>query len=112
VSRLEREPALPDPRRPRQRHEPVLAQELDNLRELVLAIDEQRRGRPQVAATRCGRHCSDRRILREDRLLQSPQLRARLQPQLVCKHPPRLVEGLQRIRLAAAAVQRQHQLPP
>jgi hypothetical protein len=90
----------------------VLAQELDDLRELVLAIHEQRRGHSQVATARRGGRCSDRGILRKDRVLQSPQLRARLQAQLVGEHPPCIVEDLQRIRLAAAAVQRQHQLPP
>jgi hypothetical protein len=90
----------------------VLAQEADEVRELVLATDEQRRGRRQVAAARRGRRCSDRRILRKDRLLQSPQLGARLQSQLIREHPPRVAEDLQRIRLAAAAVQRQHQLSP
>ena len=50
--------------------------------------------------------------MREDRLLQPPQLGPRLEPQLVGEHAPRLLERLERVRLAAAAVERQHQLPP
>ena len=50
--------------------------------------------------------------MREDRLLEPPELGPRLEPQLVGEHAPRLLEGLERIRLAAAAVERQHQLPP
>ena len=48
----------------------------------------------------------------KDRLLQPPKLRPRLQPQLLLQHPPRLLKALERVRLPAAAVEREHQLPP
>ena len=83
--RLEREPALADARRPGERHQPVLAQQLDDLGELPLAADERGRRAGQVAAAaRCNRHGGDRRILRENRLpgaiaAQAPA-RARARP--------------------------------
>ena len=40
------------------------------------------------------------------------QLEPRLEPQLVAEHAPRLLERLERVRLSAAAIERQHQLPP
>ncbi len=48
----------------------------------------------------------------QDRRLQPLQPRTRLDPQLLGQHPPSLPEGLQRLRLAAVAIQGQHQLPP
>ena len=50
--------------------------------------------------------------MREDRLLEPPQLRAGLERQLLREHTPRLVEGLEGVGLAAAAVEREHQLSP
>ena len=82
-------------------------------RELVLAADERRRRRREVAAAPAAdRDGGDRRVVREDRLLEPPELGPRLEPQLVGEHAPRLLEGLERVRLAPAAVERQHQLPP
>ena len=110
---LDRQSALPHARRPRQRHEAVLAQQLDHLGDLLLAADERRRrGREVPAAPRRHRDGGDRRIVREDRLLESPQVGAGLERQLRREHPPRLMERLERVGLAAAAVQREHQLPP
>ena len=111
--RLDREPALAHAGRTGERHEAVLVQKRRDLAELVLAADERRRRRGEVAAAPAGdRDGGDRRVMREDRLLESPKLGPRLEPHLVGEHVPRLLEGLQRIRLAAAAVERQHQLPP
>ena len=50
--------------------------------------------------------------MREDALLEPAKLRSRLEAKLLREHATRLLEGLQRIRLAAAAVKRQHQLSP
>ena len=61
---------------------------------------------------RIDRDGGDRRVVREDRLLEPPKLGPRLEPQLVGEHAPRLLERLERVGLAAAAVERQHQLPP
>ena len=67
---FERKPALPDARWPGQRHQPLLAQQLDNLRQLSLATDERRGRAGEVALPRRQRDGCDRRILREDRLLE------------------------------------------
>ena len=81
--------------------------------QLVLAADERRRERREIAAAPAvDRDGRDRRVVREDRLLEAPQLEPRLEPQLVAEHAPRLLERLERVRLAAAAIERQHQLPP
>ena len=111
--RLHREPALADAGRPDERHEAVLVQQRRDLGELLLAADERGRRCGQVASPPAAdRDGGDRRVMREDRLLEPPKLRPRLEPQLVGEHAPRLLEGLERIRLAAAAIERQHQLPP
>ena len=52
----------------------------------------------------------ERRVLSEDRRLELPQLRARLESELVCQHATRVAVGLERVRLSARAVQRQHEL--
>ena len=84
-----------------------------DLTKLVFAADERRGDRGEVpAAPAVGGNRGDRRIVREDRFLEPPEIRARLEPQLVREHAPCLLERLERIRLAAAAVERQHQLPP
>jgi len=54
----------------------------------------------------------DRRVVRKDRLLDAPELRSRLEAKLVGEHAPCLLEGLERVRLSPAAVERQHQLAP
>ena len=110
--RLDREPALADAGRPGERDEAVLVQQGRDPAELVLAADERRRRRGKVAvAPADDGHGGNRRVVREDRLLQPPELGPRLEPQLVGEHPPRLLERLQCIRLPAAAIERQHQLP-
>ncbi len=111
--RLEREPALPDARRPGERDEAVLAQKGGDLGELVLAADERRRRCGEVAAAPAvDRDGGNRRIVREDRLLEPAELGSRLESKLVGEHAPRLLERLERIGLPAAAIERQHQLPP
>ena len=47
---LHREPALAHARRPGERHEAVLAQQVGDLAQIVLAADERRRDRRQIAA--------------------------------------------------------------
>ena len=107
------ESTLPDAWRPRQRHEPVLAQQLDDVGDLLLAADERRRRSRQVpAAPRRDGDGGDRRIVREDGLLEPPQVGAWLERHLLREHPPGLAVGLERVGLAAAAVEREHQLPP
>ena len=50
----------------------------------------------------------ERRVLREDRILQAPQLGARLDTDLVDQDRARLPVGLERLRLSSAAIQREH----
>src|SRR5207244_1760102 len=52
----------------------------------------------------------ERRVLAEDRLLQLLERGTRLDPQLVDEVPPRRLVRLQRLRLPAGAVEREHQL--
>ena len=91
----------------------MLSQQIDDLGELRLAVDERgRRGGQVAAAPRCDRHGGDRRVLRQDRRLQPAKLRPGLEARLLHEAPPRLLEGLERVRLTAAPVERQHQLAP
>ena len=111
--RLDRESALTNPGWTRERHLAMPTQQRRDLDELVPAADERRRSRREVAAATAGHgHCSDRRVVREDCLLEPPELRPRLEAQLVCEHTPRLLEHLERVRLPAAAVKGEHQLAP
>ena len=73
--------------------------------EPVVAPD-QRRGSERVELGReLGRRRGiERRILAQDRGLQVPQLRPRLDADLVEQHPVRLAVGLERLGLATAAV--------
>ena len=110
---LDGEPTLADAGRTGERHEAVLVQDARDLGELILASDERRRRRGQIAeAPADDRNGRDRGVVREDRLLEPPKLGPWLEPQLVGEHAARLLERVERIRLAAAAVERQHQLPP
>ena len=52
----------------------------------------------------------ERLVLAEDRLLQLAQLVRRLDPELVDEHPTDVLVRLERIHLATAAVEREHQL--
>ena len=91
----------------------MLLQELANLGELRLAVHERGRWTGQVAAPSWrGRDRRDRRIVREDRLLEAPQPRTGLERQLLREDSPSLLKHLQRVRLPTASVERQHQLPP
>ena len=50
------------------------------------------------------------RFLPEDRLLELPQVRRRLDPELVYEQAPSLTVGREGLRLAAGAVEREHEL--
>ena len=51
----------------------------------------------------------ERRVVAEDRPLELLQLRARLDSELVDEHRSRFAVSLERLRLAAARIQRPHQ---
>ena len=71
--RLDREPALAHAGRAGEGHETVLVQERGDRVEVVLAADERRRRRREVAAAPALHgDRGDRRVVREDRLLQAP----------------------------------------
>jgi hypothetical protein len=54
----------------------------------------------------------DRGIVREDRLLEPAQLGAGLERHLLGEHAPGFAVSLERVGLATAAIEREHQLPP
>ena len=66
-----------------------------------------RRRWPGLSGRR-SRGAVERRVLGKDRLLQPPQLAARLDADLLDQHCARLAVGLEGLRLAPAAVQREH----
>jgi hypothetical protein len=52
------------------------------------------------------------RLLQEDGLLKSPQVRPWFDAQLLAQLDPQPLEGAQGVRLAAATIQAQHELSP
>ena len=79
------------------------------LGELALTADE--RARQHLGCSRGGRGRQVQpRVLGENRLLELPQALARLDPELVGQGAAGVAVGLQRVGLAVAAVQREHQL--
>ena len=66
--------------------------------------------RPRAARAAPGRGRVELRVLRQDRVLEGAQLGARLDADLLDERAPGAAVGLERVRLAAAAVQREHQL--
>ena len=86
------------------------------IREQVLQLGElpaaadQRRRRPGKARPRTARARRERRLLAQDRRLQLPQLRRRLDPELAAEQPPGVAVDAEGVGLASGAIQRQHQL--
>ena len=88
-------------------------------RQLALAADERERRRrherprerrPRRPAEQPLAREVERRVLGQDLPLELPQRRARLDPELV-ERRSRVAVGLERLRLPARAVEREHQLP-
>ena len=110
---LEREARLPHAARAHQRDQPHAGshQQLADLRELAVPADRLVRGRRQPrsdpTAGRSGRQLG---VVREDHALHPPQLRPRLDPELVHQQLAARAHRLERLRLPAGSVQRQHQL--
>jgi hypothetical protein len=83
------------------------------LGELLLAVDERRRRRRQVAAPpRRNVDRRDRGVLREDGCLEALKIGAGVEPERLGERAPRVLERFECVRLPAAAVEREHQLPP
>ena len=59
----------------------------------------------------CARHGVERRVLLQHEPLELLQPRRRVDPELVLQHPPEALERFQRLRMPAAAVESEHQLP-
>ena len=80
--------------------------------QLAVAADQRRRRRGVELARELGRGGLDvqRRVLAQDRVVQAPQLRPRLDADLLDERAPGVPIGLQRLGLAPAPVQREHPL--
>ena len=113
VAGLEREPRLADAPGPGQRHQArAAAQQRRQLRQVGLATHERRRRSREVPArAQLGRLDRERRVLLQDRALQLVQRGAGLEPELLAQRLPRLPEHLERVGLAVAPVQGEHELP-
>ena len=110
---LQREPRLADPARPRQRHQPHAAgEQRRRLGELAAPTDQRRRRRRQARHGPRGGGRRHRRVLLENGALEPLQLGARLDAELVHERLARPRELGQGVRLAAGAVEREHQLRP
>ena len=86
---------------------------LEQPRELGGAADERRERRPtraRAAAARPARSGLSDGILVQDRVLQRAQLRAGLDAEVAGEHAARVLVGVERLRLAPAAVEREHEL--
>ena len=111
---LEREPRLPHPAGADERDQAHARPGED-----VSAISASSPSRPISSSAGAGSAAGDARrrllgrqlgVVREDRLLEPPQLRPGLDPELVDEQPAPLAHHLERLRLAAAAVEREHQV--
>ena len=108
VCGLDGEPRLPRAAGPGQRQHPrVAAQRVGDLLELALPADERADRHGDVALGQ--RPPRERLVLAQDRLLEVPQLGARLEPELVEERLARLPVGLERVRLPSRAVEREHE---
>ena len=83
---------------------------LVQLAELLLAADQPARRHAAGSSAPPSRTSSRRRVVLEDPAFELLQFPARLQPELVTERPPRRLVGLECLRLAAATVEREHQL--
>ncbi len=115
-SQLGRKTGLSDAARAGDEHDAAaplagVGQQRDQLGQLPIPARQYRRATIECRRqlVRAGR-CIERRVLREDRLVQRAELRARLDADLLDQRAARSAEGLERLGLAAAAVQGQHQL--
>jgi hypothetical protein len=108
----------------------VRSSELDEVGKLTCSADERSRLRrqthlaecrrslrvdagsnPRAGHRRAGRAAREQRlVLSEDRLVELPQLRGRLDPELVDEHGPSGTVPSKRLRLTSSSVQSQHQL--
>jgi hypothetical protein len=80
---------------------------------LLFPVDERRRRRREVAAPpRHNVNRRDRGVVREDGRLEALKIGAGVEPERLGERAPRVLERVERVRLPAAAVEREHQLTP
>jgi hypothetical protein len=116
ASQLRGQTRLSDAARARHEHHAAaplarLGQQLDQVAQLAVPARQDRGARIECRRQllRAGRRIK-RRVLREDRGLQRPQLRARLDADRLDECAARRAVGLKCLRLPTAPVQGQHQL--
>ena len=89
----------------------LVPEALRDRRDVALAADRRVRGHGQPAPPRRrGRRAAEGGVVHEDGLLELPQLRTGLTPDRFDQGLAGLPVGRQRVRLAAAAVESEHQL--
>ena len=112
---LQRQSRLPHAARADEREQahPRGGEDPRDLRQLAVTADQLVGGRRQRRRRGTGRGGSGQLgVVLEDRLLEPPQLGVGLDPQLLDQQPAPLAHHLERLRLPAAAIQRQHQVRP
>jgi hypothetical protein len=107
---LQRQPRLARAAHTGQRDQALLPQQPLEVRELAAAADEARHRCGKVVP-RLRRRCGGD-LLAQDGALEHAELLARLQPKFLGQQPACTSIGGERVRLALAPVERNHQLPP
>ena len=116
--RLDRQPGLAHAARADDGHNPAGLQQGGDRVEFGPAPDKRRRCRREVAGTApvsrgvTGRGRVQRRILAEHGALEPPQLRPRVNAELIGQHGPGPLIGPERVTLSPGPVQGDDQLPP
>ena len=120
VGELEREVRLADAAWPGQREQPHVGvgEQLGGGQEVLVAAEQRRRRHGQRGGEhglhggrgRHGRVELERRILGEDRRFEPLELRARVQAEILDQDVAGAAVGVERVGLAAGAVEREHQL--
>ena len=117
---LEREARLADPARAGEREQADVrvGEQLGGGLEVLVAAEQRRRRERAAARRRRGGGAAparrrvelERRVVGEDRGLQALELAARVEPEVLDQRVAGAPVGLQRVGLAAGAVEREHQL--
>ena len=112
-SGLQRQARLAHAARAHERDQPHggAHEQLADLEDLSFTTDRLVGRRRQPGGEHGGRPVGQQLgIVREDHALEPTQLRARLDPELVHQHAPALAHHLERVRLPAGTIERNHQL--
>ena len=115
---LDREAGLARATRSDQRHEAMLAHRSPNVGQQIVAADEARERRDQIAddgdpgGGGDGAAGRQRRRLRDDRGFEPLQLRTGIEALLLGEELPHVLIDGQRVALAARSIEREHELAP